>query len=68
MDYLVNQPVRSFHEFYENSIVYLSLLGLGSINDILDMKMLDINEVKQIMRSEENQKLRFNLLGIPTNN
>ena len=67
MDCLVNQPVRSYHEFYENNIIYLSLLGLGSVNDILDMKLLEINEVKQVMRSEEMQKLRYNLLGVVTN-
>jgi Na+/H+ antiporter NhaB len=67
MDCLVNQPVRSYHEFYENNIIYLSLLGLGSVNDILDMKLLEINEVKQVMRSEEMQKLRYNLLGVATN-
>ena len=67
MDCLVNQPVRSYHEFYENNIIYLSLLGLGSVNDILDMKLLEINEVKQVMKSEEMQKLRYNLLGVATN-
>ncbi len=66
MDCLINQPERHYHNFFEESITYLSLLGLGSINDILDMKLLDIYETKQIMRSEEMQKLRFNLLGIPT--
>jgi hypothetical protein len=65
MDSLINQPVRSYHSFYENSIIYLSLLGLGSVDDILNLKMLEINELKQIMRSEEMQKTRFNLLGIP---
>lgn len=66
MDSLVNQPVRSYHSFYENSIIYLSLLGLGSVNDILNMKLLDIYEVKQVMKSDEMKKLRYNLLGIPT--
>ena len=66
MDCLINQPVRSYHSFFENSIIYLSLLGLGSTNDILDMKLLEINEIKQIMRSDEMQKLRYNLIGIST--
>lgn len=66
MDCLINLPQRSYHGFFENSIIYLSLLGLGSVDDILDMKLLEINEIKQIMRSDEMQKLRFNLLGIPT--
>ena len=66
MDCLVNLPQRSYHAFYENSIIYLSLLGLGSADDILNMKLLEINELKQIMKSDEMQKLRFNLLGIAT--
>ena len=66
MDSLVNQPLRSYHDFYENSIAWLSFCGLGSAKDILDMKLLDIIELKQVMKNPETQKLRLNLLGIPT--
>ena len=66
MDCLINLPHRSYHSFFENSIVYLSLLGLGSTNDILNMKLLEINEIKKIMRSDDMQKLRYNLIGIST--
>lgn len=66
MDWLIDYKNRSYHDFYENYVVYLSLLGLGSAKEILDMSIIEITELKQIMRSEEMQKLRFNLLGIPT--
>lgn len=67
MDCLVNEPVRSYHSFFENNIIELSLLGLGSANDILNMKLLEIHELKQIMRSDDMLKHRYHLLGIPTN-
>lgn len=66
MDSLINEPVRQYHAFFEDSVIYLSLLGLGSVDDILNMKMNEITEIKQIMRSDEMKKLRYNLLGIPT--
>ena len=66
MDWLIDYKNRSYHDFYENCVVYLSLFGLGSAKEILDMSIIEITELKQIMRSEEMQKLRFNLLGIPT--
>lgn len=67
MDSLINQPVRSYHNFFESNVVELSLLGLGSANDILNMKLLEIYELKQIMKNDDMIKYRFHLLGIPTN-
>ena len=67
MDSLINKPERSYHSFYENTIAWLSFWGLGSANDILDMKLLEINELKQVMKNEEMQKTRLHLIGIPTN-
>ena len=67
MDLLINQPIRSYHNFFESNVVELSLLGLGSANDILNMKLLEIYELKQIMKSDDMIKYRFHLLGIPTN-
>ena len=66
MGCLVNLPNRSYHAFFENTIVYLSLLGLGSVDEILNLKLSEINTIKQVMKSEDMQKTRFNLLGIPT--
>ena len=64
MDLLIDLDNRSYHDFYE-SIINLNLLGMGSVKDILDMSIVDIEEMKQIMRSDEMLKARYKLLGIP---
>ena len=66
MDWLIDSRSRSIYSFYENTIVYLSLLGLGSPNEILDMSITEITNLKQIMQNEDMLKLRYNLLGVPT--
>lgn len=65
MDWLINLEGRSYHNFFENGVIYLSLLGLGSVQEILNMSIVDIEECKQIMKKEEMQKLRLSLLGVP---
>jgi hypothetical protein len=66
MDLLINSESRSLRSYFQNKIIPLSLYKLGSINDILSMKVWEIEEAASIMQEDDMIELYYNLQGIPT--
>lgn len=66
MDWLIDRKNRSLKNFYTNSIIPLSFYGLGSVKDILELKMYEIEELKGCLENEELIKLKLILSGAST--
>lgn len=55
MDYLIkSEPVDSF---FKNFVLPLSIYGLGSVNDILNLKYWEIQEIASCIKDESLQEL-----------
>lgn len=55
---------RSLDDFFRNMLIPLSLYGLGSVRELLDMKMFELKELKICMEAEDMQELYRNLHGL----
>lgn len=64
MDYLISNV--SLDSFYQDIILPLSFFGIGSVKDILSMKMWEIREALICLKDDDTQKLFRATRGIMT--
>ena len=64
MDFLISKNDRSLSDFYKNTIIYLSFYGLGSVKELLSMKMTDLIAFKRCLKDEDVKKLYYGMRGL----
>lgn len=56
MDWLVGSNNRSLDEFYRDKIIPLTLFGFGSINELLELKVYELEEAAIMSNDKDFQK------------
>ena len=65
MGLLIDKKNRSLAHFYKDTLIPLSFYGLGSINDLLNMKIYEIKQLRYSINDKSIIKLHYDIIGIP---
>lgn len=64
MDSLINRKNRSLRNFYDNYILPLSFFALGNADTLLNMKMYELEQLRNCMEDKDNRKFFYLTRGI----
>ena len=65
MDYLIDG--RSLDDFFKSAILPLCFYGIGSVSQILSMKMWEIRETLNCLNDEEVKEIYKSVKGLSLN-